>query len=265
MWNRIRFAFTFVVPFILLLVSGSGPVAAGNAHAPTYTIIDLGTLSADSFSYGAAINTRGQVVGGSTTAAGSLPHAFLWEAGTGMQDLDTLGCLLSDASGINARGQVVGFCTRSGAYHAFLWEAGTSMQDLGTLGGESSTANSINARGQIVGSSDTPAGTYMVHAFLWEAGTGMQDLGTLGGEWERRPRHQRAGPDSGPEPHTDKLLPVWRFLWEASTGDAGPWMRRTHLRGHDSILKRVLLHAGALESWVAARTSLATMAEAQTP
>ena len=140
MWNRIRFAFTFVVPFILLLVSGSGPVAAGNARAPTYTIIDLGTLSADSFSYGAAINARGQVVGGSTTAAGPLPHAFLWEAGTGMQDLDTLGCLLSTASGINARGQVVGFCTRSGADHAFLWEAGTGMQDLGTLGGPESSA-----------------------------------------------------------------------------------------------------------------------------
>jgi probable HAF family extracellular repeat protein len=183
-----------------------------------------------------------------------------------MQDLGTLGGEWSVAHGINARGQIVGSSdTAAGTEHAFLWEAGTGMQDLGTLGGFDSTAYAydINARGQIVGASYTAAGPG--HAFLWEAGTGMQDLGTLGGEWERRPRHQRAGPDRGPEPHTDKLLPVWRFLWEASTGDAGPWMRRTHLRGHDNILKRVLLHAGALESWVAARTSLATMAEAQTP
>ena len=36
------------------------------------------------------INARGQVVGHSGTAAGP-DHAFLWEAGKGMQDLGTLG------------------------------------------------------------------------------------------------------------------------------------------------------------------------------
>ena len=168
MWNRVRIAFTFVVPLILLLVSGSGPVAAGKPHAPTYTIIDLGTLGGSS-SYASGINARGQVVGDSSTATGE-GHAFLWEAGTGMQDLGTLGGSDSDriALGINARGQVVGVSVTAAAdsHHAFLWEAGTGMQDLGTLGGFYSAAYGINERGQIVGFNTTAAGDW--HAVLWD-------------------------------------------------------------------------------------------------
>ena len=126
MWNRVRIMFAFVVPFILLLVTASGPMAAGQPHAPTYTIIDLGTLGGVS-SYAQGINSRGQVVGGSATTAGGF-HAFLWEAGTGMQDLGALGSFdFSVASGINAQGQVVGYFAADFSDHAFLWEAGTGM------------------------------------------------------------------------------------------------------------------------------------------
>jgi probable HAF family extracellular repeat protein len=85
---------------------------------------DLGTLGGDSSAaYG--INARGQVVGYSTTAGGP-PHAFLWEARTGMHDLGTIGGFYSAAFGINARGQIVGFnTTAAGDWHAVLWEPGS--------------------------------------------------------------------------------------------------------------------------------------------
>jgi probable HAF family extracellular repeat protein len=51
-------------------------------------MIDLGTLGGN-FSVATAINTQGEVVGGSYTVDGPM-HAFLWQSGTGMVDLGTL-------------------------------------------------------------------------------------------------------------------------------------------------------------------------------
>lgn len=90
-----------------------------------------------------------------------------------------LGGNLSQAYGINNKGQVVGYSsTTSGQSHAFLWQTGT-MTDLGTLGGNfnSSKAYDINNKGQVVGYSSTTSG--QPHAFLWQNGT-MQDLGLYG-------------------------------------------------------------------------------------
>ncbi len=97
-----------------------------------------------------------------------------------IKDLGTLpGGDSSQATGINDRGQVVGYSsTASGSTHAFLFEHGV-MTDLGTLpGGNSSQATGINDRGQVVGYSSTASGS--PHAFLFEHGV-MTDLGTLPG------------------------------------------------------------------------------------
>ena len=84
-----------------------------------------------------------------------------------MTNLGTLpGGTYSIATGINDRGQVVGYSTlpNNNIYHAFLYSGG-EMTDIGTLGGTHSKANGINDSGQIVGYSTDSAGRQ--HAFLY--------------------------------------------------------------------------------------------------
>jgi probable HAF family extracellular repeat protein len=96
-----------------------------------------------------------------------------------MTDLGTLGTdAMSAATGINDRGQVVGWSKNAaGRRHAFLWQNGT-MTALGTSGETWSEAADINERGLAVGWGFTSPGRY--HALLWKDGATM-DFGTLGG------------------------------------------------------------------------------------
>ncbi len=90
----------------------------------------LGTLGGRS-SAATAINDSGQVVGQAGTANNSGNRAFLWQEGTGIQDLGALTeGRSSEASGINDWGAVVGTATNSnGQGLAFLWN-GRKMGDL---------------------------------------------------------------------------------------------------------------------------------------
>jgi probable HAF family extracellular repeat protein len=89
------------------------------------------------------------------------------------------GGAYSEALGINASGQVVGFSdTYDGTAFAFLYSGGV-MTELGAFnGGTWSAASGINASGQIVGGSFTSASRQ--NGFLY-AKNAMSDLGTLGG------------------------------------------------------------------------------------
>lgn len=120
-------------------------------------------------------------------ASAQTTHAFLWSAGTCMQDLGTLpGDARSEAWAINASGMVAGESSDLLAKHphAFRWTSAGGMQDLGTLpNGSYSYAYGINTAGSVVGKSAiSNVGSFPpTHAFLWTQTGGMQDLGTLPG------------------------------------------------------------------------------------
>jgi probable HAF family extracellular repeat protein len=74
-------------------------------------IHDLGTVPGDPCSRGRGLNSHGQVVGGSSDCHNFL-HAFVWEEGGPMQDLNKLiqpgtGYQLTNAFNINDRGEIL--------------------------------------------------------------------------------------------------------------------------------------------------------------
>jgi len=101
-------------------------------HAFLYsggTMTDLGTLGGN-YSFANGINGSSQVVGVAYTTSDTAQHAFLYSGGT-MFALDNLipsssGWTLSDATGINDNGQIVGFGRINGATHAFLLTPGAA-------------------------------------------------------------------------------------------------------------------------------------------
>ncbi len=89
------------------------------------TMIDLGVLPNDTISQANSINAWGQVVGSSSanTPTG-IDHAFLYSNGK-MHDLNDMiptnsGWVLSTATGINNRGQIVGSGLLNGVFNGFI-------------------------------------------------------------------------------------------------------------------------------------------------
>src|SRR5205085_344086 len=131
-------------------------------------------------------------------AALALAAAVCWPAPAAaqvlytIQDLGTLpGGTDSQGLGINASGQVAGFCSPAGGgLHAVRTTAAGRISDpgadLGALpGGTYAKGFSINDSGRVAGSSNLPSNSDTFHAFRTTAagvaGDPGADLGTLGG------------------------------------------------------------------------------------
>jgi probable HAF family extracellular repeat protein len=119
------------------LVAGSSSLANGLTHAFMYasgTMTDLGTLAGPAnYSYAAAINSGGQVVGSSGFEESAFTHAFVYANGVKTDIGGSLG-LSSDAFGINDLGQVVGraYYGSVGGLRGFIYADGTAT-DLNAL------------------------------------------------------------------------------------------------------------------------------------
>jgi probable HAF family extracellular repeat protein len=104
-------------------------------------------------------------------------HAFIWNSGSGMTDLGTLGGDTSYALGINDSGEVVGYSYLADniTRHAFTWTAFGGIVDLGTLpGGAWSQAEKINASGEVSGEA-LDSNAHQVPVF-WSATSGFVSL-----------------------------------------------------------------------------------------
>ena len=159
------------------------PETGAFSWTPTGGLVAIGAVRRFEQNRAVAVNDSGQVVGSIAN------HAFLWTLPTGIIDLGTLGGTTSEATAINASGQVTGWSeidlTGTGRRHAFLWTAAGGMRDLGTLGGASddvSEARAVNVNTRVVGWSEGRSEIDgFRHAFSWTPAEGMVDLGTLGG------------------------------------------------------------------------------------
>lgn len=239
------------------------------------SIFDLGTLGGPNSSVPwSGINNRGTVVGIAQTAqpdplgerwscsaffpgpnnVGYTCLGFVWEDGV-MRALPTLGGNNGFATGINEKGEIVGWAENTVRdptcappqvlqFRAVIWgPRNGEIQELLPLSGDtSSAATAINNKGQVVGISgtcDQAVGRHTArHAVVWDKNR-IIDIGNLGGDaWNTPMAISERGdvvgfaslPGSAPD---DPVLHA--FLWTKRDGirDLGTLPGDTTSEAHD--------------------------------
>ena len=219
--------------------------------------VDLGTLGGPNSAVDWPIhNDRGMIAGLSETPdldplgetwscrfffpskTGHICRGFVWQNGV-MTALPTLGGNNGYASGMNSRGQVVGWaetvlhdptCNPPQVlqFEAVIYGPDPGqIQELPPLGGDpDGAATAINNRGDVVGISGLCAnavgGLSAKHAVLWHDGI-PTDLGNLGGAAWHTPasinnRGEVVGFSDLPGDNNGKHINFHAFLWTRQTG-----------------------------------------------
>jgi probable HAF family extracellular repeat protein len=163
----------FLVLLVILMIAFS---QLGTVEAVEYTYRPLGL--AGSFGlrvHPNAINNDGWIVGYYEFGTPNLPdyawRAFLQKKGEFIDLHQSFpGASSSNATGINDRGQVVGYWVSEGRLRAFRWEEGM-ISDLG---------DGFMPRG--ISQGEVVAGELDAAASLWTEARGLQDLGNLPGQ-----------------------------------------------------------------------------------
>ena len=158
----------------------------------TQQISALQVYPGDSDGTANAQNDSGQISGisgicSNAVGGASAIHAVFWEnANSTPIDMGNLGGLAwNTPSGMNKKGEVVGFGNTSGDQNApyspiaFYWSRTTGMINLESLPGfPNSAANAINNEGLIVGEAFNASSDALPHAFIYQNGI-MTDLNAL--------------------------------------------------------------------------------------
>jgi probable HAF family extracellular repeat protein len=166
---------------LLACITAAAVPIASPIPAAAQSFTGLGHLPGVTYSYGFGVSGDG------LAAVGWSDRAFRWTAAGGMQDLGTMGGIVSQALAVSDGGV---FVTGNGDlapparfYNAFRWSAVTGMQSLGSLGA-ASYGLAISADGSVVVGRSVLMPSGDDRAFRWTAASGMQDLGTLAGDFE---------------------------------------------------------------------------------
>ncbi|GHJ44136.1 hypothetical protein Cs7R123_14780 [Catellatospora sp. TT07R-123] len=181
----------------------------------TGAITDLGGSITNRLGVGNGIDPTGRVVGGQRGAQSEDgPNAMLYELNGTTVDLGNPPDSLGPATGINARGQVVG-------WPAFVWQNGT-LRHLPSLSGNTeygAGAYAISIRGVAVGESEV-AGTFNTHAVAWDPTGVVSDLGTVDGiQYSQATGVNAAGEVVGTaDPKCQPCVAPRAWLWRSGAG-----------------------------------------------